>query len=877
MIRRADGIFRVIMRSIIRKIHSSHIITFLLSLTAALFWAVQRHVPQASTEKRSPGPEIELQIAAVTGLAVHPNSIAWISGPPSSSFNSAVTWHEVLFLAQSEGEVPADLYRAEVRAVHPKAVFGIRGLRNLSQTKVGEEYNLTASPPLAAVATRVLGQIRSVTLYQFNKNAESHRNEWTSVSSWLNQITNYMETGRAVGLEKELIRFTRPPASIDMAFDGETLTLRRKDLQGTISRTEIHSDGKITGDDDIVVTPSMKLAKQPLLWLVDTVRGLSCVGPGPIEWAEGRFFALKDAITRARYALFGEEDTVETEDVAPRLSPVKLDLPAGLEVGKQNPKEIWPPPRFDPPVYKRRLPGEGTWRPAAPDFLKTLPGAPPAFYRSITRPDGARPYVKVDLFAMDMRQMTVHMVGGLEDPQSTTGSTGTGRFPRRPEILNRLVVAFNGAFKTEHGEYGMIVEKDELLPPKPGAATVASLEDGTTLVGSWPKDFNVPENLVSLRQNMDPVVENGVINPRRRYLWGFTLDEDITEMHTIRSGLCMSDKGYLVYAWGEDLTAQTLGTAMDAAGCVYGIHLDMNPFHTSFIFYDIEKYENPGEYPKYKAEVALKEMRYSPPRYVNGAPKDFFFLTLRDSSPGPGWNADGLAQPAPAFLPAVFRRSAGNCTLVAVDRSRTAIHLDHGTIPTSLSPVTGDDARDDTEADLLVMASLGPWSSVRGQLVNETIVASLTDHRATLGIGDTGDIKMGAWPLQDENQSIVGNAIQGHWLEDDSLPDDEVVALGFDRGWRIIGAGPRVELSKEFKRIGVGRAIAFASSQADESPVSLAVRGKKGMLDAAGSPVASRDRRAATLHITAKPKALGARRLETAFGLPPVNQKTSTK
>jgi hypothetical protein len=303
----------------------------------------------------------------------------------------------------------------------------------------------------------------------------------------------------------------------------------------------------------------------------------------------------------------------------------------------------------------------------------------------------------------------------------------------------------------------------------------------------------------------------------------------------------------------------------------------MNPFHTSFIFYDVDLYNTPGEYPKYKAEVALKEMRYSPLRYINGAPKDFFFLTLRDASPGPGWTADGIAQPAPAFLPSVFKRSTGRCTLLAVDRSRTAVTLDHGAIPTPLSPVAGADPDDDNDADLLVMVSLGSWSSARGQLVNETVVASLTDNQPTLGADDTGDIKMGPWPLQDDNQSIVENAIQGHWLDDGSLPNSEVVALGFEHNWLMVGLGPRADLSKEFKKIGVGRAIAFTSSQADESPVSLTVRGPKSMLDAAGRPVSSRDRRTATLHIRAKPKALGARRLETAFGLPLVNLKTSTK
>ena len=179
MIRRANGTFRVIMRSFVKRIHSSQTVTFLLSLAIALCWSLRRHVPAASTANRPPVHEIEQQIAADTGLVVKPKSIVWVSGVPSSSFSSAVRWHEVLFLAQSEGDAPADLYRAEVRTLDPRAVFGIRGLRNLSKSKVGEEYNLVSSPPLAAVATRVLGQIRSVTLYRFSRDSASTEKEWT--------------------------------------------------------------------------------------------------------------------------------------------------------------------------------------------------------------------------------------------------------------------------------------------------------------------------------------------------------------------------------------------------------------------------------------------------------------------------------------------------------------------------------------------------------------------------------------------------------------------------------------------------------------------------------------------------------------------------
>lgn len=858
-------------------------VTACLALAAAGFGVAWTGVSSSAGGDDAPesGP-VETILSTATGLQVRPKTVVWTDGAPTASVGSALKWHEIVFLARESKEAPLDFYRAEVRSVGTARLFGLRGLRNLSKSKVGDEYQIAAAPPLVAVATRVLGQIRSVTIYDFAGTTLDETADWSCTARLLGQATNYLETGKSGGLDKHIVRFKRPPLNLAMSYKERTLALEWEDLQGNVSRADIPSTGTVSDPAALAVTTSVQLEKQPVLWLVDTVRGFSWVGPGPIEWAEGRFFALKDFVNRTQYAVFGEdEETAEETGEQTASEPIVLNLPAGLEVGEPSKLDVWPPPPFDPPVYKRRLPGEGTWRPAQPKFVKTHKGAPPAFYRSVTRPDGARPYVKVELFAMDMRQLQLHMVGGHEDPKSTTGSTGTGQIPRRPEILNRLVAAFNGAFKTEHGEYGMIVERDVLLPPKPTSATAASLEDGTTVMGSWPEDFAVPEQLVSLRQNMDPVVENGVVNPRRRYLWGFTLDEDITKMHTIRSGICLSDKGYLVYAWGEDLTAQTLGTAMDVAGCVYGMHLDMNPFHTSFIYYDFEHAEKEGERPKYQAEVALKEMRYSPHRYVNGAPKDFFFLTLRDTGPGPRWRADGIAQPAPAFLPAVFRRETEACTLLAIDRSRVTVRLDHGAVPASLTPVgeaQKETARDAPPVDdLLVAASLGPWSSARGQLINETVVATLGDSRPTAGIDRDGVLSLGAWPLQDDDGTIIGNGVQGYWLSDERASNRRVAVMAANEKWYFVGVGPRTAVQRELNQVGVDQAVAFASAQSESKPVALAIRGEKGMVDPAGETVREQASDVTTIQFVAKPKSLGAKRLETAFGQPLVEMKKQKK
>src|SRR5258708_19574983 len=79
---------------------------------------------------------------------------------------------------------------------------------------------------------------------------------------------------------------------------------------------------------------------------------------------------------------------------------------------------------------------------------------------------------------MGLRQLDLDMEAGVEDPEPLTGPHGTGRIPRDPAVYRRVAAAFNGAFKTEHGHYGMMVHRRGVLPPPPGAAAALLPRDG---------------------------------------------------------------------------------------------------------------------------------------------------------------------------------------------------------------------------------------------------------------------------------------------------------------------------------------------------------------------------------------------------------------
>jgi hypothetical protein len=287
-------------------------------------------------------------------------------------------------------------------------------------------------------------------------------------------------------------------------------------------------------------------------------------------------------------------------------------------------------------------------------YIQTNPGAPAPFAQSFIRTDHKRAYTQIWVLEWDPRQVALHAMSGTVEPKSATGETGPGLVPRKPEVLGRLVAAFNGGFQATHGEFGMMAEGVMYLPPKPYAATVAELRDGSTAFGTWPDSETVPDNIVSFRQNMTPLVMDGTINPYKRNWWGGVPPGWTDESRTVRTAVCLTKEGFVAYLYGTSIDADHLSFAMQRARCVYGIHLDMNPGHTGLEFYRAAPAaELPAVGhkldPQWEATGAVSGMpgwsfvgrrmlRYMGlmnfPRYIQRESRDFFYLTLRHVLPG---------------------------------------------------------------------------------------------------------------------------------------------------------------------------------------------------------------------------------------------------
>jgi hypothetical protein len=626
-------------------------------------------------------------LRAREGIVVDPAEMFW---EPRTGFLDELIWgRPLLYLGRKELGAPRDVYRTFVRLSYEGTPLSLRASYNLTNTDLGDDHGLTVRGARAVFATHAFGQEQSVTLLDMssdhafqtessevgasNGEGSENRSNQARSTKWMNTITAWQQTGRLRGLSRMDVTFDDSISRADLDFKNDAvarLRLKSGGRERALYTDEIDKPGSMA--HAVVQLPPQKILVH---WAVDTVRAISFIGPKPIAWLEEKAFAARDAKNRMmfRKRAGGDELAQKVED-----------LPPPISASKDPEAESFPPPALRS-QWKTPEPGEGEWKTPETTFLKRAPKVgnapepPPAFARTFVRPDEERPYAKVLLVAMDMRQLDLEMEAGVEDPKPLTGPPGSGKIPRDPHVYKRVAAAFNGGFKTEHGNYGMMVKRRVLLPPVPGAASVIVTKDGRVGMGSWGAATKTPlagipdESVLYMRQNLEALLDNGVVNPTGRTLWGFTLPG--TTMQTERSGICVTEPGHLIYAWGDDVSAITLGKAMKIAGCNYGMHLDMNPHHTGLVFTNVNELKGKN----YKSELLSKQMEISPERFLEYSPKDFFYLLLREPGPpafsGLSYHMDEGSQPAPKWLPGIYRADSGTIALRAFEADRFKIVL----------------------------------------------------------------------------------------------------------------------------------------------------------------------------------------------------------
>jgi len=782
------------------------------------------------TEGASEG-SLEASLAAVlarSGLRVEPAAVVWLGED-----EGWLSTRGVLFVA-SEGDEPSDIHFAEVRPGRDGAILDVDLVTNLTRSPAVADDAMVRAGDALAFVSRDGALVDAVTVLDLRGEPEDLTASWSAVQRLQNAITNLQESGRTEGFGRTRYQLHDAVRGALAVEDGR-FVLAGTSADGTPVRLVIDPDAEepLAGSELVLVQPLEKGVPGGITWVVDTVRRLSFVGPAPIEWLENRVFAVQDWFDRTRYAWLGGSSEETGSEVRAELG---VSEPAPEELSEESralldfaEAEIGFPPAPLTPVLPDPVDGEGRWIPVLDDpFVNAYPGAPPAFAQTFLRPDAERPYATVYVTLWDPRQVQLRIVSGTREPESATGERGTGSIPRDERTSRLLVGAFNGGFQAMHGEFGMMSEGRVYLPPKPWAATVAVFDDGRVGMGSWPApnwrgryfdetlaNRTIPEGMIDLRQNLTSMVEDGVYNPWERWWWGAAPADATEQTFTYRSGLCLTEEGFLAFFWGSSLGPEALGQAMLSARCARAMHLDMNSGHCGLELFRpyaespgpfdpvpppvarlAEDSEYDGEFPRargyrIRGRRAVRSMAMRFPRYLSRDARDFFYLTLRPTLPGPALEGargeDGtfssLGLPHAGWPHPFARTRSGEAFVIRIDPRRA--------MPGPLRA-----ARHTRVLGGLTGTALGGPSA---------LVAGRGSVGWELTVDGTGDTLLAASPMG---------------------PEGAEAALGVDRdGFLVYAEGAPTEVARALSRAGVTRALslgerrlAFATERGGAAP-----------------------------------------------------------
>ncbi len=599
------------------------------------------------------------------GVTVSPEDVAWVKNTPS--LGNALCANARALVRIAKPNEPADLYLVEARLSPEGSLLEVGASHRLTETASVDEGRPVVAGRFAAYLTTADPLVTAIHLLDIQGREQPGQAEgFSALQRFQIRAANWQMLGQPSGVVHHAFAIEPPAREVKLSFEGSALIALVDGKRVRIDAT----NGAITEGGDQLRATLDELSRPPefLQWGADRMR--AAVGDERTQWVKTAGFTAIDwfrANVRAK--------RVTAESVQDELGalPGQVQRPSFTD-----PEVGWPPAPIKP-LFDKPLPGEGAWIVLDRDpFISEAPGLVSPFITTFIRPNVKRPDLRVFATVWDPRQIATHMESGTVEPVSSTGERGPGLIPRTPERMRRVVAAFNGGFQAQHGEFGMQANDIMYLPPKPYGATVMELKDGSTAFGTWPPGADVPTEVLSLRQNLTPMIEFERFNPWNRTWWGGTPPGWSDNIHTARSAVCLTKENNVGYFWSMSISPDDLAAAMLAARCTYALHLDMNPGHAGFEFYNVRPavdmkplgrpmqpdWEGEGKVSQmpdwaFRARRMIRGMGHMNfPRYIQREGRDFFYLTARTILPGanlptsvvprePGegeWRVKGLPQ-----------------------------------------------------------------------------------------------------------------------------------------------------------------------------------------------------------------------------------------
>ncbi len=265
----------------------------------------------------------------------------------------------------------------------------------------------------------------------------------------------------------------------------------------------------------------------------------------------------------------GSKATLGSSAAQPSVAALALPTPTALQA-------------FGAPA----LAGEGVWTPAG----RSVDGIKAVYETTLVPPGGTQP---AGIAWMDTRLLSARLYSGSMSPGG-----GPYRYTAaiQPAQAATLVAAFNGGFVMNVAGGGYYTEGRMIYPLRPGAASLVIYSGGGVNVGAWGTDVTMTPNVVSVRQNLVPLVVAGQPSAQAAspnwQAWGATCGATSCAAsvpgieHQWRSGVGITANGALVYVQGPALDPLQLAQLLVRAGVVRGMELDINPDWPVFATYD---------------------------------------------------------------------------------------------------------------------------------------------------------------------------------------------------------------------------------------------------------------------------------------------------
>lgn len=289
--------------------------------------------------------------------------------------------------------------------------------------------------------------------------------------------------------------------------------------------------------------------------------------------------------------------------------------PGGIPVAAGAVGSASATPALAPVAGGTPLPGEGVWQTVVTSHGRA------AVQVTTLRVDDKHTSFLAGVMRLDPKLVRGELHPGTTDPPGTWAASTSLAGAAGANVA----AAFNGGFKlsdpSHNGYYSQGRTVDPLVA---GKASLVLRTDGTADVGAWGTEVRMAPNVASVRQNLTPLVDGGVLNQTcasgGTHEWGSTVGQ---AAYVHRSGFGVTADGTEVYVGGPALSVCTLGRILIDAGVVRGMELDINPNWVSGTYYHLHAGRSPQGFRLFPAE------QVAPQHYLSPSTRDWFAWYLR--------------------------------------------------------------------------------------------------------------------------------------------------------------------------------------------------------------------------------------------------------